>query len=178
MTIFHHPCVFPNWYLQGNVRQLIFETFCEKYPSTSGGCLNPPKFRALSNQSVVSHLKKPMDFWSTQVFMLIHVDTSGVFDVESWNVSVVKVLLFNYCKVCGCLDLDLKTRVQISTSGLFVGGFCGPESVHPNIQVPLRMASGDKGVPGSCFQADSFFCLTMDPNFLGHACISVLQNLN
>ena len=102
MTMFHHVCVFPNWYLQGNVRQLIFETFCEKYPSTSGGCLNPPKFRTLSNQSrhVVSHLRKPMDFWSTQVSMLIHVDTSGVFDVESWNVTVVNVfLVFNSCKV-------------------------------------------------------------------------------
>lgn len=84
-----------------------------------------------------------------------------------------------YCSIIvRCLNLVLKTRVQISTPGLFVGGFCGPESVHPNIQVAFRMASGDKGVPGSCLQADSFFCLTMDPNFLGHASISVLQNLN
>ena len=40
------------------------------------------------------------------------------------------------------------------------------------------MASGDKVFQEAALQADSFFCLTMDPNFLGHASISVLQNLN
>ena len=102
MTIFQHLCVFPNWYLQGNVRQLIFETFCEKYPQHLWRMSQPLALRAQNptqTKHVVSHLRKPMDFWSTQVSMWYNVDTSGVFDVESWNVSVVNVLLFNYCKV-------------------------------------------------------------------------------
>lgn len=101
MTIFQHLCVFPNWYLQGNVRQLIFETFCEKYPSTSGGCLNPWRLghKIQPNKTCGFTSQETNGVLEHPGFDVIHVDTSGVFDVESWNVSVVNVLLFNYCKV-------------------------------------------------------------------------------